>query len=899
MRWLPDRYGGLRRLVRGGHVEREVDEEFAFHLDSVVAELTARGARPEAARAEALRRFGRVDTLREETVVVDREIEREAGRAEFLYALGRELRLAFRSLRRSPGFTLAALLTLGLGIGATTAIYTLLDAVVLRPLPYAESDRLVQIGSEVPGMGVGSRWGLSVAGYFHFQEHGRTLESLAYAAAGETTLTGGFAAERVNSASVSAGIFDVLRVAPAQGRAFRVEEERPGSERVAILGWDFWQQRYGGADVLGRTITLAGLDREIVGIMPRDVHLPQARVDVWLPVAFLDPTAPPVNSHWVSAIGRLQSGVAPDEAQRELAALTAQFPELFPGAYPQSFMERYGFDTYVSALQEEIVGTMARTLWVLLLAVAIVFLVAAANVANLFLVRIESRRRELAVRRALGAGRRALATHFLGESALIGGGSVVLAVFFAWLGTRLLVSIAPPHFPRLDEVGLTPGAVLAAILVGLLTMVVFGLVPLLQSTETALLREGRSTTAARRRRGIRSTLVVSQTALALVLLAAAGLALESFRQLTRVDIGIRPENALTFQVALPAMSYQGFQPVLEFYRSLTQRIEELNGVAAVGVTNMLPPVAGTGCSVVFIEDRPLQPGEEPRCVPTVTGSPGVYEALGVRVDGEVPSWAAMEHRAAGVVVTRAFAERFWPGEDPIGKGVRGNGAVPPYYRVVAVTGDIRAHGVDQPPAEAVFFPLQAIDGAPLWSPMYTGNVVVRTAAVPPLALIPQLRAVLAELNPEVPLVNPRTLHHVVENSPSMARASFTLTLLLIAGLMGLLLSAVGVFGVISYTVAQRTGEIGIRLALGARIETVKALVLRQSLTTVLIGVALGLVASVAGLRIMQSLLYEVSPTDPRVLFGVVAVLLAVAVLASYLPARRAAKVDPASVLRAE
>jgi putative ABC transport system permease protein len=902
MRWSPDRYDRLRTLLRGRRVEAEVAEEFEHHVSLLAEELEAAGLNAAAARAEAMRRFGDLGGLREETAMIDEGMDREQRRAELIGSLGRELRLAVRSLGRAPGFAAAAIITLALGIGATTSIYTLLDAVVLRPLPYAQAERLVQIGSAVPGMGEDQRWGLSMAGYYHFVENARTLEAIGVRGSGQVTVTGDFEAERVTLGMASASLFDVMGLVPSQGRPFHELEERPDAPPVAILGHDYWQRRFGGEPVLGQMLTVGGNPREIVGVMRAGVHLPDQRIDIWVPpMPALDPAAPAVNWHWVTAVGRLAPGATAADAQAELARLTTRFPELYPSAYDDEFMQRYGFTTYAEPLHATIVGDMSRTLWILLAAVGLVLLIACANVANLYLVRIETRRREVAVRGALGAGRRDLLVHFLGESLIVAAGAAALGVLLAWAGTRVLVALAPENFPRLGDVALTSGAVAFALGIGALTAIVFGLLPMAQrGGGMDTLREGgKGMTASPRRRAARAGLVVAQTALALMLLAAAGLMLQSYRQLRAVDLGIEPANALTFQIALPFSAYPGWEPTFEFHRRLIDRIELVPGVASAGMIDLLPPVASQGCSLLFLEDVPMQPGEEPRCMPLGLASPGAYAALGMRVRGETPTWTEMANQAAGVVVTRAFADRFWPGQDPIGRGVRGNGSEPPYYRVVGVAENVRAHGVDRAPTAAVFFPMMPMEGAPLWSPPYTMSVVVRTTGVPPLALVPQLRAIVAELDRNVPLANIRTMEEVVERSPSMARASFTMLLLLVAGAVALVLSAIGVYAVISYIVAQRTGEIGLRIALGAGTGQVRRLVVRQSLAVVSFGLALGLFGAWSGTRLLESLLFEVSATDPRVLGGAVLALLAVAAAASWLPARRAARVEPMTVLRAE
>ncbi|MEX2528235.1 MAG: ABC transporter permease [Gemmatimonadota bacterium] len=818
--------------------------------------------------------------------------------------LVREVRLAIRALLRRPGFALAAMVTLGLGLGATGAIYALLDAVVLRPLPYSQSEQLVKLSSRVPVIDPEAKWGLSEAGYHHFREEASTLTEVAavgsvFSPTNEVTVTGDFQAERVQLAQLSAGAFQVLGLAPIQGRLFVEAEERPGAAPVVLLGWDYWQRRFGGEPVLGRMLEIQAVPQEIIGIMPRGVHLPEAQVDVWAP-AGLDPSRPPVNSHWIGAVARLAPGVTVEQAQAEVDRITARFEETFPNAYGGGFVTDTEFRTEVTSLHREVVGGMARTLWVLLGAVGFVLLIAVANVANLFLVRLEARRGEVAMRATLGARRGHLAVHYLAESLLVAAGGAVVALAFAAVAVRTITALAPDGFPRLAEVALTPGSMALTVGAALLAGLVFGLAPLMgRDLEPGLVRETRGATLGKGRRAIRSGLIVSQTAMALLLLAGAGLMLQSYRNLQAVELGFQPADALTFNVALPFARYDSWDAVAAFHRTILTRIEALPGVVAAGAGTLAPMPEVVGCAGLATEDDP-PPGEDRMpCVAAYLASPGVFEALGVRLEGEASGWGAVEAGAGGVVVTRALADRFWPGEDPLGKGIRGNGSEPPFYRVTAVTEPVRLTAVDGPPLQAAFFPFLPIAGAQLWSPPFSPTFVVRTGGRPPLDLVPAIRALVAEMDGDVPLADVRTLEDRVSRSASMARTSFTLILLLVAGTVALLLSTVGIYGVISYVVAQRKGEMGIRMALGAPSASVRTMVVRQSLVLVVAGLVVGAVGALAGGRALESLLFEVSPTNLRVVMTMALGLLGVGFAASFIPANRAVGMDPMEVLRAE
>jgi predicted permease len=814
-----------------------------------------------------------------------------------------DLRYAVRSLRRSPGFTVIAVLVLALGIGATTAIFALLDSVALRPLAYPDAERLVWISSPVPGVGPDAVWGLSPAGYFHLRSENRTLDELgvyvgAFGAT-QSTVTGTGEPRRVDGAVVSAGIFDALRARPALGRLFGPDEDRPGAPSVAVLGHGFWEREFGGdPGVIGSIIQINEMPAEIIGVLAPGIELPDRRADLWTPHR-LDPAARPVNTHYLGALGRLKAGVTAAEAERDLVRLTNQFTELFPTAYDDGFMRETGFTTRVTPLRDHVIGNIARVLWILLGAVGLVLLIACANVANLFVVRAEARRRELAVRSALGARRGQLAGHYLTEGVLLSLGAGVLGLVFADVGIRLLLALSPAGIPRLEEVGLGGAAVGFAAAVSLGAGVVFGLFPVLRSRiDLAALRDGsRNVSLSPRQHRARAGLVIGQVTLAVVLLAAAGLMLRSFQELRRVEPGFEAEGVLTLEVAIPAARYRSYEDVNRFYRTLLERVEALPGVRSAGAAQVLPLKAMGFCSIVFVEDKPLAPGEQPPCVGTHQATPGYFEALGIPVAGRAPDWLDMERAAGDVVVTKSLADRLWPGEDPIGKGIKGNGSEPPFYRVVGVTGELRGRGLDQAASEAVFFPMLPLAGTYLWSPPRAMHLVVQTQLAQPTELTAAIRRLLDEIDPAIPLGAVQTMAEVV--SRSMIRTTFAMLLLGIAAGMALLLGAVGLYGVSASVVGQREQEIGVRLALGAAGAEVARLIVGQSLRLTLAGVGAGLVVALIVTRVMRALLFEVSPTDPVTLGLVALVLVGVALLASWIPARRAARVDPMVALRAE
>jgi putative ABC transport system permease protein len=910
----------FRRVFRlpssRARMERSVDEELQFHVEGRIREFMAQGMTREEAEAEARRRFGNFDDYARQTRNIDETTMTSSSRMELRETIGREVRHAARVLLRTPAFSLIAFGTLAVGIGATTAIYTVMESVLFRPLPYPEPNELVAVAHPTSAPGSGPRnWGLASVGYFHFREHARSIRDLgAYRTGTLSVADAGRDAIEARLAQVTATLFTTLRARPHLGRLIDANDDRVGGPiGPVVLSYEFWQRQYGGdPNVIGRSIqTALETPLQIVGVAEPGLTLPKPGrfsaatdlsefgVDLWVSLN-LDP-AVRQNNHALAGIARLAPGYTAEAAQRELATMTAQFPQLFPTVYSKRFMESYNFRVGVTPLLDEVLGpTVGKALWTLFGGVALVLLIACANVANLFLVRMEARRRESAIRGALGADGRHMAVHHLAESLMLTVTAGIAGILLARVGVAAILSVAPRSIPRLAGVELHWTAIVFAVVLSVVAGLIFGLMPLVRSrVDVSTLREGsRGLTASGRQRRVRDGLVVAQVALALMLLVGAGLMVRSFMHLRAVKSGLDPTGVLTVSVSLPYRKYETMTQAAAFYHELDRRISALPGVLAVGGSSALPlRDFGTGCAIVFRENRPYGPGEGTPCVYTTPATPGLFKTLGIHVRGRTPEWSDVESKTQAVVVTEALARRLWPGEDPIGKGLNSNGSSSQWWwRVVGVIPELRAYGLDQPPSEIVFLAASPLyERQERWGMLNDMEIVVKVANGNPLNLFPAVRAIITEMDRTIPIGNPLTMQTVLDRS--MARTSFIMLLLGLSAGMALLLSAVGIYGVISYLVAQRRSEIGVRIALGAPVTGVLRLVMGQSVRLALIGVAIGLAGAVAGTRLLRTLLFEVQPNDPLVLAVVPAVLVAIAALASLAPARRAANVDPVEALK--
>ena len=878
----------------------DIDAELRFHFDERIAQLVRLGTSAEAARAQALEEFGDLTAVREELRTIDRRMAARRSRLDALAAVADDLWQAGRRVLRQPGFAVPAVLTLALGVAATITVFTLLDAVVLSPLPYPRADQLVSLASPMPK--INDRWGIARHQLPYYKANARSMEDMALYRAHSATLMGDGPtrpSQRIAAANVSASIFHVLGMRPLLGRALVPDDNLAERPQVAVLGHDLWMARFGGDSTLvGRSVDVEGFPLQVVGVLPKGAHLPDRRVDLWVP-DHIDPAMPPMNNHVRSAVALLRDGYSAADLQRELAPLVARMDELFPQAYANRWIARTGFSTAVTPLRDEVVGaTVTRALWILLGAVGILFAIALANVANLFVVRGEGRQRELSLRAALGAGRGRLAVHHLGESLIVGPAAGLLAAGGVFIALRALAIAAPAGLPRLGEVQATWSTAALAVVVATATACAMALIPMwtMRADLSSLREGGQRLTTSRHRLVVRGGLVAGQVALAVVLLAGAALMLQSFQKLRAVRLGFDPEGVTTLSLALPTTTYRDYQRASAFFEQLSLQLSEIPGVESVGLSSQLPLTGKSGCTGVVSDGRGAG-GRREKCVTNIQAAPGYFATMRTPLRGRAPGWEETRAAGAGVVVTRALADVLWPGEEAIGQGVRCCNVGPAYYTVVGVAEDVHDAGLDAPPLEAVYFPLVPIAGAPIQSfPDYM-TLVVRAPAVPPAALSAQVQRVVAALDPQVPVAEVRTMEDVVARS--MARRTFTLMLLAVAAGSALLLSAVGLYGVISYTVLQRRGEIGIRMALGARAGTVAMLVVRQSLALVLIGLGVGLLGALAGTRLLGALLYGVSPTDPLTMVAVSALLCIVAAAASLAPTWRAARVDPSEALRAQ
>jgi predicted permease len=896
----------MKRIFRlpnsHARIDTDLDEELAFHLDGRVEDIMAReGLSREDAEREARRRFGNYESYRREAHDIDEMILERRRKMELLDAIRRETRSAVRALRRAPTFSLIAIFTLALGLGATTTIFTLLDRVVLRPLPYPDADRLVNLATAWPKLKAGTEFGISRGQYFYFKQHSRTLADIAFYDGGIAIINGdgAHAPERATEVYASASTFSVLGITPVLGRLFTAAEEQwsAGMRLPALISYEYWQRRFGGdPPILGRAVETSDDPFVIVGVLPRGTSLPNATPDIWLPNRLL-PSEPPQNNHTHSGIGLLKPGVTIDAARADIARLQNELRKAYPNVYSDGFYDRTGFAMQVRSLAEHVVGTtVTRTLWLAFAAVAFVLLIAIGNVANLFLVRIDAQRREVALRRALGADARHLAIHYLAESVILSLAAGVLALALGDMLLRLLLAIAPQSLPRLTEVSFDWRSVAFCIGVALAFGATFGLLPLTTGrVDAGVLRDGsRGTTPSKASEAVRRGLVIVQVTLAVVLLAGAGLMARSFAQLGNVRPGFDPHGVHTMSIVAPYPA-DTTRRAASFWHDLIRRVEATPGVIHAGATSDLPLTDHDGCSGL-ITDVMNSAGERGNCMPMRFVTPGYFEAMGYEARGALPTWTQVEAGAGPLVVTRAFASRFWEDADPLGHAVQPYNTSAARFPIVAVTGDVREMNLQTPASQVAYFPIVSPPSRTPWR--FGGGLilVVRAPSVSTSAMVQRVRSILAEVEPKAVVADATPMEAVV--AKSMAHTSFMMLMLLIAAAIALLLSAVGIYGVIAYLVGQRRGEIGVRMALGAQTSQVVAFVVRRSIGLTAVGIAVGVAVALVATRMLRSLLFEVSPTDPLVMFGTAAMLLVVAALAALGPARRAARIDPVEAMRA-
>jgi predicted permease len=827
-----------------------------------------------------------------------------APKAGIMDTIAQELRHAARRLTRTPVFTAAAATTLALAIAANAAIFTLVHRVVLNPLPYADSERLLALDYGIPNRNVPSgvqvmTWQL----YHQLADNARTLDSIAAYDGSGATLTGSGTPERVAVTRATPSLLSVLRASPALGRWFTEPEGTPGAPAVAVLAHGFWVRRF-GADpaIVGRTILIDGVPTDVVGVMPASFTFPRPPADLWLPAQSTRASASFLFA--IQGIARLRDDATIATARAEITSLIEDLARVSPN--------QMGIVSTALPLHEAVVGNIAGALWILLAAVGLVLLVACANIANLFLVRSESRHREMAVRRALGAGTRRLARYFLAESALLGVVGGILGLVLAWAGVRLLVAFGPVNLPRLSEVRIDAVVVVFTAGLSVLASFAFGAIPLLRLAPiTATLHDnGRGQTATRGQHRARHVLMTAQVALALVLLVASGLMVRSVQQLRNMDLGFDPTSTLTFRVGLPQRAYETRERAATTHRAILDRLNALPGVISASASSCLP-VSGT-CygNGLIVESELAEPGQLRRQFAWFRAVAGGYlETAGMRlIRGRTIRQSDVDRREPIVVVDEALAAMYFPGQDPIGKRVRSsapaNPQLPtsPWLEIVGIVSNTPTSTLTAPRLPQMYMPMSIAGGpeipaqALLGPDITTMSYVVRSTH-DPAELAGASRAAVEDVDARLAIAQVRTLQEIVDRAAD--QMLFTMVLLGIAAGVALLLGAVGIYGVVSYVAAQRTGEIGVRLALGAEPSGVAALILRQSVGVTMIGVGLGLAGALAGGRLIEALLYNVSPRDPVVIGVVTLLLTAVALIACWLPARRAARLSPLEALRTD
>ena len=817
--------------------------------------------------------------------------------------LWRDLRYSARALARTPRFTIIAAFTLALGIGSTTAIFSAVNGVLLKPLTYPESDRIVGVWHSAPDLGY-DQFGISPGIFYVYRSENQVYEEMGLYQGFTATLTGDGDPARIEGTRVNFSLFNVLQVSPLFGRTYTQEEDMPGAPNVIVISYGLWQSRYGGErSVLGHIIQLNGQPYEVIGVMPAGFNFAdgQVRSQFWLPVG-IDPESANPGSFSFDAIARLKPGATVEAADAQMVVLVERVRERWADAQMFiNFLDAGGFRPLVHGLQEEIVGDLQRPLWILLGTVGFVLLIACANVANLFLVRAESRQREMAVRTALGGSRWTVTKLYLSESfilAVLGGAA---GIMLAWLGTPTLLGLAPPELPRLNEVTMDGNVLLFALAVTALTAILFGAAPALRYNVRSLLGmlryAGRGTTSGRKHNRARNLLVVGQTGLALVLLVGSGLLVRSFWEIRHADPGFESEEILIFSLSLTSAEYQDASSIISFNQQLFERLRGLPGVEFAGGISEIPLGDNSRGTAYDIEDFPTGPDELPPMFWFKYATPDYFEAMGISIlAGRDFEQTDYEQNLGNIVVSKPLVDHFWPDQNVIGKRIRfaGDTTATAWNQIVGVIEGVRDRGLREDPSETIYFPIVNAREENVW---VTRNLTYTVRGRNVAGLTSAIRTQVWEMNPNLPIARMETMKEIV--SDSVVQLSFTMLALGIAALMALLLGAIGLYGVLSYVVSQRRQEIGVRMALGAPPGTVLKMVVVSGARIAGIGLCVGLLGSIALTRLLQGLLYGTEPLDPLTFGAMSLVLFVVGLLASYLPARRAAAVDPMESLRME
>jgi predicted permease len=890
----------LKQLLSRRRLYDDLDNEIAFHLEEKVNELVTSGMPLKEAVAAARREFGNVELVR--------ETAREAWGWRWLEDLSGDLRFGVRRLCKSPGFTVVALLTIAIGIGANAAVFSVVNSVLLKPLNYPKADELVALHQVAPGAeGLADFENgllLSPSMYFTYSEHNQTFKSLGVWATGTANVTGLAEPEQVRTVGVSDGVFETLGVPPAVGRWLSPADQVPNGPQRVMLSYGYWQRRFGGDPaVIGRSLNVDSLAREIVGVMPQGFRFVGSDFDLTVPVAF-DRGSLTLSGFGLHGIARLKPGATIAEADADITRMLPIWMNSWsngPGTNPHIF-EKLRITPMIRPLKREVIGDVGELLWVVMGTIGVVMLIACANVTNLLLVRVEARQQELAMRTTLGAGWTRIVRGLLVESVMLGLIGGAAGVGLAYVGVRFLVAIAPSNLPRLNEIATNARTLVFTLILSVLSGLLFGLIPALKYARTrassALRNAGRAISVSRQRRRARDLLVVGQVAMALVLLVSAGLMIRTFAATQKVEPGFTdPQHLQTMRISIPD-SIAEPERVTRTQKAILDNLLAIPGVKSAGFASEMPMEGfHLAWNSVFAQDKVYS---DDAIVPPSRLykdiSPGFLQAAGTRlVAGREMTWSEVYALRPVVMVSENLAREL--GGTPsaaVGKHVRESSNMA-WHEVVGVIQDVREKGVQEKAPEIVYWP-------PLVQNRYAPSVraatfVIRSERAGTESFLKEIRSAVWSVNPELPLASMRTMQEVYDKS--VARTSFTLVMLGIAGAIALALGIIGIYGVVSYTVSQRQREIGVRLALGAPGSEVLRMVLRQGAKLALVGVVIGIGAAFGLTRLMTNLLYGVTAHDPLTFLAVATLLILVALFACYIPARRATLIDPMTAIRYE
>ena len=884
----------FRRFFNRSKWDRERRAEIESYLQMETDENIARGMNNSDARAAAKKKLGNGTRIREEIYRMNT--------VAWLDSLSRDIRYALRGLRRNPTFTAVALLTLAIGIGANTAVFSVVNSVLLKPLNYPQPEELVAVRQVAPGAaGLASFSNglpLSASMYFTYAEQNKTFQALGVWSPFQVNVTGLGEPEQVRGVAVSRGVLEALNVKPLLGRWLNQDDQTPAGPVRAMLTYGYWQRRFGGdRNVIGRAIDANSSTTEIVGVMPQGFRILDADFDLIVPFQF-DRSKLSLPGFGLQGVGRLKPGVTIAQANADIAGLVSVWMRSWSYPGDPKIYETWRITPALRPLKAEVVRNIGDVLWLVMATIGLVMVIACANVANLLLVRAEARQQELAVRSALGAAWGRIVHDLLIESlvlAVIGG---AIGTGLAYEGLRLLAAAGPGDLPRLSEISLDGRALAFSVALSLLSGMLFGFIPAWKYAKARLALGGRTFSTSRERNRARNILVVAQVAMALVLLVSAGLMIRTFGALRTVKPGFAgPEHLQTMIIGISTAVAAKPEQVTRIENDIADKLATIPGVSSAGFASALPmDMSEPNWDAVFAEGQTFRAGEIPPLRDFQYVSPGFLKTAGTRmIAGRDFTWPEVYGRRAVAMLSENLAREFWktPGA-AVGKHIR-QGPGSPVFEVIGVVEDVRERGVDQKAPETVYWPTLGnnVFGGSLRLP----NFMIRSDRAGTASLLEEIRQAVWSVNSNLPVSNVRTMKEIY--SQSVARTSFTLVMLAIAGAMALLLGVVGIYGVIAYAVSQRWREIGIRLALGAQQGKLKTMFVQQALALAGIGVAIGLGASALLMQLMKSLLFGVSPLDPLTYAAVPMVLAVAAALASYIPARRAAAVDPVEALRAE